>query len=41
MNRTLWTLAGPIRWNVLQSVVLGLLVTAAYVAQGMTAAAVS
>ncbi len=35
MNRTLWTLAGPIRWNVLQSVVLGLLVTAAYVAQGV------
>jgi ATP-binding cassette, subfamily C, bacterial CydD len=35
MNRTLWTLAGPIRWNVLASVVLGLLVTAAYVAQGV------
>ncbi len=32
---TLWTLAGPIRWNVLQSTVLGLLVTAAYVAQGV------
>ncbi|HUK57922.1 MAG TPA: ABC transporter ATP-binding protein [Stellaceae bacterium] len=35
MNRTLWTLAGPIRSYVLQSTVLGLLVTAAYVTQGV------
>src|SRR5579872_4792545 len=35
MTRTLWALAGPIRWNVAVSVALGLLVTAAYVGQGV------
>jgi ATP-binding cassette subfamily C protein CydD len=35
MNGTLWGLAGPIRWNVLGSVIVCLLVTACYVAQGM------
>jgi ATP-binding cassette subfamily C protein CydCD len=35
MTGTLWRLAGPIRWNVALSVVLGLLVTTAYVGQGM------
>jgi ATP-binding cassette, subfamily C, bacterial CydD len=35
MTGTLWRLAGPIRWSVALSVVLGLLVTAAYVGQGV------
>jgi ATP-binding cassette, subfamily C, bacterial CydD len=35
MTGTLWGLAGPIRWNVLVSVVIGLAVTAAYVGQGV------
>jgi ATP-binding cassette, subfamily C, bacterial CydD len=38
MARTLWNLAGPIRWNVLASVAIGLLVTGCYVAQGMLVA---
>jgi ATP-binding cassette, subfamily C, bacterial CydD len=38
MARTLWKLAGPIRWNVLASVVIGLLVTGCYVAQGVLVA---
>jgi ATP-binding cassette, subfamily C, bacterial CydD len=38
MVGTLWGLAGPIRWNVLGSVVVGLLVTACYVAQGVLVA---
>src|SRR5271155_69228 len=38
MAGTLWGLAGPIRWNVLGSVVVGLLVTACYVAQGVLVA---
>ena len=38
MTRTLWTLAGPIRWNVLGSVVLGLCVTLCYVGQGVALA---
>jgi ATP-binding cassette, subfamily C, bacterial CydD len=38
MARTLWNLAGPIRWNVLASVVIGLLVTGCYVLQGMLVA---
>jgi ATP-binding cassette, subfamily C, bacterial CydD len=35
MTKTLWALAGPIRWNVLASVLLGLVVTLAYVGQGV------
>jgi ATP-binding cassette subfamily C protein CydCD len=35
MTRTLWTLAGPIRWNVLGSVALGLCITLSYVGQGV------
>lgn len=38
MARALWKLAGPIRWNVLASVVIGLLVTGCYVAQGVLVA---
>jgi ATP-binding cassette, subfamily C, bacterial CydD len=35
MTRTLWALAGPIRWKLLGSVGLGLLVTLSYVGQGV------
>jgi ATP-binding cassette subfamily C protein CydCD len=35
MTRTLWALAGRIRWNIALSTVLGLLITAAYVGQGV------
>jgi len=35
MTGTLWALAGRIRWNIAVSVVLGLLVTAGYVGQGV------
>ncbi len=35
MNGSLWTLAGPVRGHIAASVALGLLVTAAYVGQGM------
>jgi ATP-binding cassette, subfamily C, bacterial CydD len=38
MTGTLWGLAGPIRWNVLGSVVTGLLITACYIAQGVLVA---
>src|SRR6185437_9966624 len=38
MTRTLWALAGPIRWKVLGSVGLGLLVTLSYVGQGVALA---
>jgi ATP-binding cassette, subfamily C, bacterial CydD len=38
MARTLWKLAGPIRWNVLASVIMGLLVTGCYVTQGVLVA---
>jgi ATP-binding cassette, subfamily C, bacterial CydD len=38
MARTLWNLAGPIRWNVLASVVIGLLVTGCYLSQGILVA---
>ena len=34
MDRTLWALAGPIKRYILVSVVLGLLITGAYIAQG-------
>src|SRR5271170_4520917 len=33
MTKTLWALAGRIRWNIALSTMLGLLVTAAYVGQ--------
>ncbi len=35
MTKTLWMLAGPIRWNVLGSVIVGLCVTLSYVGQGV------
>ena len=35
MTRMLWTLAGPIRWNVLGSVLIGLCVTLCYAGQGV------
>ncbi len=35
MNKTLWMLAGPIRWNMLGSVIVGLCVTLSYVGQGV------
>ena len=34
MNSIIWSLAGPIRRNVFLSIILGLLVTAAYIGQG-------
>ena len=34
MDRTLWALAGPIKRYIVVSVVLGLLITGAYIAQG-------